>query len=192
LFQQGQAAEPAGRVTSYERHDRAAGVGHRFRFVHDVPLHASHADLRGNFIEYWEGGDAKGQPLSWVTALRGNNRNVYALRRGGWARGKIENETFNTLQNQGYHFEHNDGHGTQNLSGGVAMLMMLAFVVDQTQQLYGALCRAVWAKLGSKRLWGERMRSLFYTYHLDSMRALFGALGHGFEQARPLLRLNTS
>src|SRR6266705_6965348 len=35
LFQQIQAAEEAGRVTSYERHDRAAGVVHRFRFVND-------------------------------------------------------------------------------------------------------------------------------------------------------------
>src|SRR2546425_6659887 len=37
LFQQVQAAEHAGRVTSYERHDRAAGVRHRFRFVNDMP-----------------------------------------------------------------------------------------------------------------------------------------------------------
>src|SRR5713101_8833118 len=33
LFKQVQAAEEAGRVTYYERHDRAAGVVHRFRFV---------------------------------------------------------------------------------------------------------------------------------------------------------------
>src|SRR5207248_9759697 len=31
LFQQVQVAEHAGRVTSYERHDRAARVVHRFR-----------------------------------------------------------------------------------------------------------------------------------------------------------------
>jgi hypothetical protein len=37
LFQQVQAAEHAGRVISYERHDRAAGLVHRFRFLNDVP-----------------------------------------------------------------------------------------------------------------------------------------------------------
>src|SRR5262247_2502079 len=42
LFQQVQAAEHAGRVTLYERHDRAAGLVHRFRFLNDVPLNASH------------------------------------------------------------------------------------------------------------------------------------------------------
>ena len=48
---------------------------------------------------------------------------------------KIENETFNTLKNQGYNFEHNYGHGDENLSVVFAMLMMLAFLVDQAQQL---------------------------------------------------------
>jgi len=52
LFQQVQAAEHAGRVTSYERHDRAARVVHRFRFVNDVPRNASPVDVRVNFIEY--------------------------------------------------------------------------------------------------------------------------------------------
>ena len=166
LFQQVQAAEHAGRVTYYERHDRAAGVVHRFRFVNDVPLNASNADVRVNFIEYWEIGDDKVQHFSWVTDLRVSKRNVYHLMRGGRARWKIENETFNTLKNQGYHFEHNYGHGEQHLSVVFAMLMMLAFLVDQTQQLCCALFQAVWAKLGSKRLLWERMRALFYDYAL--------------------------
>jgi hypothetical protein len=42
------------------------------------------------------------------------------------------------------------------------MRMRLAFLVDQAQQLWCALCRAVWMKLGSKRLLWERMRAVFY------------------------------
>src|SRR5215813_10230133 len=124
LFQQIQEAEQAGRVTYYERHDRASGVSHRFRFVNDVPLNASHVDVRVNFIEYWEIGDEKVQHFSWVTDLRVSKRNVYKLMRGGRARWKIENETFNTLKNQGYNFEHNYGHGEQHLSVVFATLMM--------------------------------------------------------------------
>jgi hypothetical protein len=127
LFAQVQAADQAGRVTHYERHDRAARVVHRFRFVNDVPLNTSNRDVRVNFIEYWEVGEHKVQHFSWVTDLRVSPRNVYHLMRGGRARWKIENETFNTLKNQGYHFEHNYGHGTQNLSVVFAMVMMLAF-----------------------------------------------------------------
>src|SRR5436190_15337955 len=192
LFQQVQAAEHAGRVTYYERHDRAAGVVHRFRFVHDMPLNASNADVRVNFIEYWAMGKAKVQHFSWVTDLRVAARNVYHLMRGGRACWKTVNETLNTLKNQGYHFEHNYGHGTQNLSVVFAMVMMLAFLVDQTQQLCCALFRAVWAKMGSKRLLWERMRSLFYAYRLDSMRTLFEALFYGFEKHRPILTSDTS
>ena len=192
LFAQVQAAEQAGRVTSYERHDRAARVVHRFRFVNDVALNTSHRDVRVNFIEYWEVGEHKVQHFSWVTDLRVSPRNVYHLMRGGRARWKIENETFNTLKNQGYHFEHNYGHGTQNLSVVFATVMMLAFLVDQTQQLCCALFQAVWAKLGSKRLLWERMRALFYDYRLDSMRALFEALFYGFEKSRPLLSIDSS
>src|SRR5215475_12493132 len=192
LFQQVQVAEAGGRVTSYERHDRAAGVVHRFRFVNNVPLNASRADVRVNFIEYWEVGPDQVQHCSWVTDLRVSQRNVYQLMRGGRARWKRENETFNTLKNQGYNFEHNYGHGEENLSGVFATIMMLAFLVDQTQQLCCALFQAVWTKLGSKRLVWERMRALFYGYHLESMRELWEALWYGYERHRPLLITDTS
>jgi hypothetical protein len=162
LCQQVQAAEDAGHVTYYERHDRAAGLGHRCRFVNDVSLNASHTDVRVNGIEYWEIGHDKVQPFRGVTALRVTKRNVFHLMRGGRARWKIANETFHTLKNQGDHFEHNYGHGEQHLAVVFARLMLLAFLVDHTQQLCGALCQAVWAQLGSKRLLWERMRALFY------------------------------
>jgi hypothetical protein len=192
LFQQVEAADEAGGVSSYERHDRAAGLVHRFRFVNDMPLNGSRKDVRVNFIEYWEVGQDQVQHFSWVTDLRVNRRNVYKLMRGGRARWKIENETFNTLKNQGYNFEHNYGHGEKNLSVVFAMLMMLAFLVDQTQQLCGNLFRAVWAKLGSKRQLWESMRSLFYTYALQSMRQLLEALFYGLQRPTPIFAINTS
>ena len=192
LFQQIEAAEHAGRVTYYERHDRAAGLVHRFRFVNDVPLNASNPDVWGNCIEYWEMSDNKVQHFSWVTDLRVNKRNVFHLMRGGRARWKIENETFNTLKNQGYNFEHNYGHGEQHLSVVFAMLMMLAFLVDQAQQLCCALFQAVWAKLGSKRLLWERMRALFYTYALASMRQLFEALLYGLKKPTPVFGFDSA
>ena len=146
LFRQVQAAEHAGHVTDYEQHDHAVGLVHRFRFGNNLPLNASNTDMRVNCIEYWESGGDKVQHFSWVTDLRVTKRNVYRLMRGGRARWKIENETCNTLKNQGYSFEHNDGHGTHHLSVMCAVVMMLAFLVDQTQQLCCALFQAVWAK----------------------------------------------
>jgi hypothetical protein len=72
------------------------------------------------------------------------------------------------------------------------MLMMLAFLVDQTQQLCCALFQAVWAKLGSKRLLWECLRSLFYTYALESMRQLLEALLYGWKRPKPILAIDSS
>src|SRR5215510_10878380 len=192
LFKQAQAAEEAGRVTYYERHDRAAGLVHRLRFVNDLPLNGSRTDVRVNFIEYWEMSQAQVQHFSWVTDLRVSKRTVYKLMRGGRARWKIENETFNTLKNQGDNFEHNYGHGEQHLSVVFALLMMLAFLVDQVQQLCCPLFQAVWAQLGSKRRLWEKLRALFYAYALESMRHLFEALFYGLKKSAPIFASDSS
>ena len=137
-----------------------------------------------NFVEYLETTPKKMMHFSWVTDLHVTEENVSKIMRGGRARWRIENETFNTLKNQGYQFEHNFGHGKKNLSVVFAMLMMLAFLVDQVQQLACRLFQAVWAKLGSKRSLWEQMRALFFGYRFDSMEDLFKALLYGFKRER--------
>ena len=67
LFQQGQAAEPIGRVPAYERHDPATGLVPRVRLVNAMPLNEAHTAIRGNFIAYWAMGAERVQHLSWVT-----------------------------------------------------------------------------------------------------------------------------
>ena len=186
------AAEQAGRVTYYERNDSETGLRHRFRFVSAMPLNEAHAALRVNFLECWEEDGDQVQHCSWVTDLRVNKGTVYQIMRGGRARWRIENETFNTLKNQGYHFEHTYGHGYQHLSVVLAVLMRLAFCVDQVQQLCCPLFQAGWAKLGSKRRLWERMRVLFYDYVLDSMRHLFEALLYGWKKTAPILAVDSS
>ena len=82
-----------------------------------MPLNESNQDLLVNFLEYWEiHSDGRQQHFSWLSDFQLQEQNVYRIMRGGRSRWKIENETFNTLKNQGYQFEHNFGHGEQNLS----------------------------------------------------------------------------
>jgi hypothetical protein len=66
------------------------------------------------------------------------------------------------------------------------MLMMLAFLVDQTLQLCCSLFGAVWQKAGTKiQLWDD-IRSLFKCYKIVSMESLFRHLYKGgFEQELP-------
>ena len=161
---------------------------HRCRCLNTVALNESNQDVLVNFLEYWEvHSDGTTQHFSWVTDFSITRENAMHLMRGGRARWKIENETFNTLKNQGYHFEHNYGHGQQNLSVVFALLMMLAFLVDQLLQLTCRLFQAVWRKEGSKvRLW-EHLRALFYSLEFASMVDLLKALLYGYRVERMVI-----
>jgi hypothetical protein len=72
------------------------------------------------------------------------------------------------------------------------MLMRLAFLVDQAQQLCCAWFQAVWIKLGSKRMLWERMRALFYDYALISMRQLCEALLYGLQKSSPIVTIDST
>jgi hypothetical protein len=193
LFEQVKMARSAGRMTEFEIVDeKNPEMVHRFSFLNQVPLNASNQDLLVNFLEYWEVTPNKVQHFSWVTDFTVTKDNAYQLMRGGRTRWKIENETFNTLKNQGYHFGHNYGLGKENLSLVFAMLMMLAFLIDQTQQLSCKLFRAVWTKLGSKRALWERMRSLFKEFAFDSMQILYEAILYGIKIQPPIILYDTS
>jgi len=157
-------------------------ITHRFRFLNGVPLNQTNMDLKLNVLEYWEVSDKKTLHFAWVTDFTITRDNACILMRGGRARWKIENETFNTLKNQGYNFEHNYGLGKEHLSEVFVMLMMLAFLVDQTQQLTSALFKAAWSKLGTKRALWENVRNLFHSYEVESMEMIYRAIVNGFRK----------
>jgi len=182
-----------GMTTEFEYKDKGnPGTTHRFRFINEAPLNASNQDLLVNFLEYWEITDEKTKHFSWVTDFTITRENAYHIMRGGRARWKIENETFNTLKNQNYHFGHNYGLGKKHLSTIFTMLMMLAFLVDQTQQLCCTLFRAVWKKCNSKRALWEKVRSMFGNFKVDSMEMLYKALLYGYEKQYPIILYDTS
>ncbi len=111
--------------------------------------------------------------------------------KGGRARWRIENEIFNTLKNQGYKFEHNYGHGKENLSTVFAMLMMLTFLIDQCEQLCCGLFQSAYEKLDFRKtdLW-DKIRSFFDRFIIVSWESLYKAIICGFKRS-PLL-LDTS
>ena len=186
LFDQVQKAHEDDRMQTLSWQE--GEVFYEICFVHQLSLNASNPDLPVNFLEYSEF-DADGtrrRHFSWVTDLGITRNNAKHLVRGGRSRWKIENETFNTLKNQGYHFEHNFGHGQQHLCTVFAMLMMLAFLVDQTQQLCCPLFRATWKKVGSKRSLWEKLRSHFYHFRFCSMGSLYEAILYDRAKEIPL------
>ncbi len=193
LFEKLIAAYDEDRVTTLRGRTKD-NRAYELSFVNGLPLNESNQDLLVNFLQYSEY-DSDGEPVklfSWVTDFTLTKQNAYHLMRGGRARWKIENETFNTLKNQGYQFEHNFGHGEQNLSVVFAMLMMLAFLVDQIEQLCCPLFRATWQRFGSKRLLWDNLRSHFRHFLFESMRHLYEVMLLDLGKERSLPAHDTS
>jgi len=168
------AGRRASRQVKELRITDARGVKHDFAWTNDLCLCESAVDVKVNYLLY-EQTDQQGKVTrwTWITNLPLNARSVEPVMRAGRARWKIENETFNTLKNQGYHFEHNYGHGKQNLATVLALLMFLAFTVDQMMQRCWRLFRQVRGGLRTKaKLW-ESVRSLFKVQFFPTMDALY-------------------
>lgn len=161
------------------------GITYTFKWVNQVPLNDTYPDLLVNFLDCVVE-DPKTGPkhFSWVTDITLNKKNVYQLSRGGRAKWKIENETFNTLKNQGYNFEHNYGHGNENLSTVFALLMMLSFFIDQIQQKACGMFQAALRKMKTRTALWEKIRALFTEYYVDDWADLFHAITTGSGRAR--------
>ena len=106
--------------------------------------------------------------FSWVTDITITKDNVFALMHGGRKRWAIENETFNCLKNQGYNLDRNYGHGKENLATNFALLMMLAFLIDQVQELCCSTFQQVFEKLGRKKYLWSKLRSVFMTFTIKT------------------------
>jgi hypothetical protein len=156
-------------------------VIHEFQYTNKVLFNHSDLNLAVNFVEYWETtqwvspkGKLKEQKrhFSWVTSMELNESNLMEVMRGGRARWKIENETFNTLKNQGYEFEHNFGHGYKNLSVNFSSLMMLTFLFDQLQELGCKLYQKALRYNSNRRSYlFEKIKSAYKT--LSEMKFIF-------------------
>ena len=72
------------------------------------------------------------------------------------------------------------------------MLMMLAFLVDQTQQICCPLFQAVFKKLGSKRALWDNLRSHFRHFRFVSMQHLYEVILYDLGKEVPLPVPDTS
>lgn len=159
---------------------------HEFTCYDDVPLNDANHDYRVNVIEYTETKkNGKQQRFSWVTKMKVTPDNVYDIMRAARARWKIENETFNTLKNQGYHFEHNYGHGNKNLCSVMTMLMVLAFLIDQVQQLCCKHYQKARQHISTFKRVFEKMRVLVEYAVWNSLADLFVFIGDPDNRAPP-------
>ena len=153
------------------------GKRYELRWVNGAPLNETHQDRKVNFLACTETtASGSKKEFTWITSFKITKNNAFQLMKGGRSRWKIENETFNTLKTQGYHFEHNFGHGYQQLSSIMGLSAMLAFLIDQIQQLCcPAFIKALKTCRKRIRLW-DKMREWFLSFYIDSWEAFFSAI----------------
>jgi len=155
------------------------GTQHKYCFVNAVPLNDANSDVKVNFLEYWET-DKKGKikHFTWITNIKITINNVCKIMKGGRARWKIENETFNTLKNQGYHFEHNFGHGKENLCSVMGLIMMLAFLVDQAQWLCCHLFNQAKKASTNFQIFWRDIKTLFKYCYFNNWEQFLGSIAY--------------
>jgi hypothetical protein len=143
---------------------------YEFEYLNNAPLCASSPHIRVNFLKVTIT-DKKGvkTTFSWITNLKITENRLFQLMTAARARWKIENETFNTLKNLGYHFEHNYGHGKDHLSTMFAYLMLWAFYVDQLVQACCHKFQQIEQKIITKlKLW-QTFKAVFQTQVVHSI-----------------------
>ena len=136
---------------------------HRWEWVNQIALNANAKSPSVNFLEYTIL-NKDGSPSyhnSWVTDLPLEEQTVEWITRGGRARWKIENESFNTLKNQGYHLEHNFGHGGKYLSEAFFLLNLLAFFFHQIFELTDECYRQARARFSARKEYWNAIRASF-------------------------------
>lgn len=150
------------------------GRVHIYQWVNNVPLYGGADSIDVNFfrckiISKDKNGNEKiNYKSSWVTDFEITKENCATLVKGAGCRWKIENECFNTLKNQGYHIEHNYGHGKNNLCFNFFLLTLLAFFFHQIFELTDHLYQACRIKFGSKRNLWENLRVRIRIFVFDT------------------------
>jgi len=138
---------------------------HHYEWINNIPLNGRKDAIQVNYVRYTivsktkNGNEKINYRNCWVTDFVITNKNVVTIVKGGRCRWKIENECFNTLKNQGYHLEHNFGHGSKNLCFNFLLLTLIAFFFHQIFELTDNLYQECREKFGSKRHMWESLRS---------------------------------
>lgn len=160
-----------GKVYSHEIWDKKGH--HIYEWIKDAPLNGNPDTIEVNFFQYrMEVNGKVTYRNSWITDIEIHKMNVEHMVRGGRSRWKIENEGFNTLKNQGYHIEHNFGHGKNNLSFNFFLLNLLAFFMHQIFEITDRLYKQCRGKFSAKKEFWNQLRCTFRILFFKSWESL--------------------
>ena len=155
-----------------------------YRYVNQVPLRAGCKALAVNWCELTIVSETTGEVRyhnAWATNHTLAEDTIHALVSAGRGRWKIENENNNVLKNQGYHLEHNYGHGKQYLAAVVVMLILLAFLFHTVLQLCDEKYRRLRTALGTRKTFFDDIRALTRYHYFRGWEQLLDFMLAGLE-----------
>ena len=155
-----------------------------YRYINQIALCASKDAPVVNWVELTTTHEDKGTILyknAWITDFQIRDLSVEAIVRDGRARWKVENENNNVLKNNGYHLEHNFGHGRVHLAALLLSLNLLAFLFHTVLDLVDAKYRAIRQSLGSRRTFFQDFQTLLRYFNFSSWDQLLDFMLKGLD-----------
>lgn len=153
-------------------------------------LNGANTDILVNYVEFTEV-DTKTNAIiyqnAWITDLPLADDMMIEFVSVARSRWKVENETFNTLKNQGYNLEHNYGVGNTYLATNFMLLTFIAFFIDQIALFADKNFNAALTKVKSfKNLW-EKTRQFIDLTIAPSFDAIYRVIAKKDAFLKPIL-----
>lgn len=177
--------------TKEKKLDRFDGKNHQiytYKYMEGVPLRdivkKEDKPLLVNFVEVTVTDRKSGEQIyhnAFITNHPLTDETMVTIVDCGRARWKIENENNNTLKTQGYHLEHNFGHGENYLASLFATMNILAFLFHTMLEFMDGKYQLLRKVLGARKRLFEHIRVLlihipctnfdhFLTYMIESLK----------------------
>lgn len=187
-------ADKVGEVYSFRERRRHGRDWHDYyyRWTYHLPLKDDSAALSSNWFEVTVSRRCDAEVLfhnAWITDHFPQADNIIELVSAARSRWKTENENHNTLKTQGYHLEHNFGHGDQHLATFLLTLNLLAFLFHTVLQLLDESYQRIRQLLGTRRRFFNDLRTLTTYFVFDSWQHLLDFMLEPFD---PLPTANSS
>jgi hypothetical protein len=160
------------------------GEIYTYRYANHLPLRGDQAALEVNWCELTITHEDTGAQLyknAFLTDFAVSETTVEAIVRDGRARWKVENENNNVLKTQGYHLEHNFGHGSQYLASLLLTLNLLAFLFHTVLDLVDEQYRLIRQALHTRRRFFQDLETLLRYFLFASWEEVLQFMCQGLE-----------
>jgi len=167
LYERLHVLEVLGAIQSLETRQDQRGTPvlyrYRYRYTNLVPIRDAPPALLINGCELTVSDERTGQVFyhnALITHHRLSDDTVAPVVAAGRSRWKTENANHNVLKTQGYHLEHNFGHGQQHLAACLLTLNLLAFLFHTVLQLVDTAYQQIRQQRGTRKGFFQDILSL--------------------------------